>query len=362
MFFRLRFLLPAFALICGFSCAWSEIDEKPAFSIIPLPFVFFQPETGFGGGAICMAVENSKTENLKQLLDSYRVVGLYTAEKQIEFAFSGEHYSSDNNLQVKLDADYIRSPGIFYGIGGPVQGLDEDYTTVGLCIDASMGFALARGLYLGPSFTFKNHSMIEGVAEGVLRNGDIEGASGARVLGPGLRLSYEGRDSPIAASRGYFADLSTTFSPEAIGASSTVSFWALDLRGYATPLEGYKAVIAGQVYTAFTIGDTPFQELPELGGDERLRGYIREEYRDKCMIMAQGEVRLPLWWRLGLALFGGVGQIGESYSGLSLDDVRFGKGFGIRFLIDKESAANLRIDLAWGDEGPEVYFQLGEAF
>jgi hypothetical protein len=362
MFFRILLSLVILLAIRGTQALSAEAEEKRAFSLIPVPFVFSQPETGFGGGAMLMAVGNATPENPGQLLDTCRLIGLYTVKKQMSFSLQGEHYTPGNNRRFELQACYSRYSSLYYGIGGPEDGVEEDYGEEELGLKASMGFALSRGLYLGPTFTFENYSMTERISEETPGNGAMEGPSGARVVSPGIRLLFEGRDSSVAASRGYFVDLSASLSSEAIGASSAFNKWALDLRAYATPLEGYKAIIAGQVYAAFIAGDPPYQELPMLGGDTRLRGYIVDEYRDKCMVMAQTEVRLPLWWRFGIVLFGGVGEVAGNSSDFSLDDARFAEGFGLRFLVDKKSSANLRIDAAWGDGGPEVYFQLGEAF
>jgi outer membrane protein assembly factor BamA len=99
-----------------------------------------------------------------------------------------------------------------------------------------------------------------------------------------------------------------------------------------------------------------------MGGDGMLRGYLEAKYQDKAVAIAQAELRLPVFWRFGLAVFGGVGFIGSDALDLSLDDPRFAGGLGFRFLVDKNSGTNLRMDLAWGESQPQLYFELGEAF
>jgi outer membrane protein assembly factor BamA len=345
------------------SCAAAESEAADGkMSFLPLPAMFSTPETGFGGGAILMAIGNLYPDRSEQLQDSYRLAGIYTVKRQSSFALQAEHYIPGNGLKLDADASFSRYPSTFYGIGGPWGGTEEDYTQEACLADATLGFAIAPALYLGPRVRWTRYSMQDRESGGFLDRGEIEGSGGANVLLLGPVLSYEGRDSPMAPTRGCFVELVSAYSPKSLGGSSSFSSSSIDLRAYAKPFADFGAVAAVKLYAAMAQGEVPFQELPKMGGDGMLRGYLEAKYQDKAVAIAQAELRLPVFWRFGLAVFGGVGFIGSDALDLSLDDPRFAGGLGFRFLVDKNSGTNLRMDLAWGESQPQLYFELGEAF
>jgi len=349
-------------LASALSPAFAEGDGGTGMSLMPVPIVFSSPETGLGGGAILMAVGELSPGYQDQKQDCYRLMGMYTVKSQSAFAFQGEHFSPGNGIKLDADASFSNFPSVFYGIGGPGGGVEEGYTIRCWNLDASAGFKMAPELYLGPSVRWTSSSVSDRQAGGVLEGGEVEGSGGASYVLAGPRLTYEGRDSSIAPARGFYADLGVAYSPSFAGDTAPFSISLVDLRGYFKPVDGLGAIVAGQVLASTTAGDPPLQELPRLGGDGRLRGFIADRYVDRAVALAQVEVRAPVVWRLGLAAFCGVGALGPSIGELKLSDPLFAEGLGLRILLDKKSGTNLRVDLAWGEGKMQTYFQLGEAF
>jgi outer membrane protein assembly factor BamA len=309
-----------------------------------------------------MAIVDLYPDHPGQMPDNYRMAGIYTMKKQSSFALQAEHYSPGMGLKAEANAFFSFFPATYYGIGGLGDETGEDYSSFNWNADARLGFELAPTLYLGPALRWFSYSIKERQVGGMLERGDIEGSRGARAVLLGPRLTYEGRDSALAAARGYYADFSFVYGPEILGADSAFSLSSLDLRGYVEPFRGFGAVVAAQLFAATAIGSPPFQELQKMGGDQRLRGYLDAEYLDTTVALAQLELRSPNVWRFGFALFGGVGLIGRDSASLEFKEPHFSRGMGIRFLLDEKSRAKLRMDIAWGERDMELYFQLGEAF
>jgi outer membrane protein assembly factor BamA len=357
-----RFGSLALLFLMGTAICSAEGEERPRMSLLPLPCVFSTPETGLGGGALLMAIVDLYPDHPGQTPDNYRMAGIYTIKKQSSFALQAEHYSPGMGLKAEANAFFSLYPATYYGIGGPEDGVEEDYSSLNWNADARLGFELAPALYLGPSLRWSSYSIKERQAGGILERGNIEGSRGAGAILIGPRLTYEGRDSALAAARGYYADFSFAYGPEFLGADSAFSLSTLDLRGYAEPFRDFGAVIAAQLFAATAFGSPPFQELPKMGGDGRLRGYLDAEYLDKTVALAQLELRSPTLWRFGFTLFGGVGLIGRDSGSLDFEEPHFARGMGLRFLLDQKSRAKLRMDIAWGEGEMQVYFQFGEAF
>jgi hypothetical protein len=80
------------------------------------------------------------------------------------------------------------------------------------------------------------------------------------------------------------------------------------------------------------------------------------------MLILQAEYRIPIFWRFGLVLFGGTGQVADELSQMDLDGLHFNIGAGIRFMLDPKEKLNLRFDVGKGTDKPGFYLTFGEAF
>jgi hemolysin activation/secretion protein len=151
-------------------------------------------------------------------------------------------------------------------------------------------------------------------------------------------------------------------SPILIGSSQDFSLACLDARTYVALLPSWRMALALQARAEVAFGDPPFQELPRIGGDKLMRGYFDGRYRDFCAVALQAEIRLPIWWRFGLTIFGGLAQVAPSPAELAAKNLKVAIGIGARIRLDDASNANMRIDIAWADGCPQCYFNFGEAF
>ena len=131
---------------------------------------------------------------------------------------------------------------------------------------------------------------------------------------------------------------------------------------YLTLWDDPRHVLAWQATVETGFGNVPFDEYPDLGGQKALRGYVKGEFTDKNMAAVQAEYRWNAWKRLGFTAFGGTGKVFPTWN--EIDDARllWAGGVGLRYLVIPERRMNARLDFAWGELGPNVYFSVGEAF
>jgi hypothetical protein len=80
------------------------------------------------------------------------------------------------------------------------------------------------------------------------------------------------------------------------------------------------------------------------------------------MFAAQGEYRLELRKRFGLAAFAGFGGVARRWTEFRSDQLLPAAGVGLRFKLDKKNHINYRIDFAVGREGRTISIGVGEAF
>ncbi|MCS7086512.1 MAG: BamA/TamA family outer membrane protein, partial [Bacteroidia bacterium] len=93
-----------------------------------------------------------------------------------------------------------------------------------------------------------------------------------------------------------------------------------------------------------------------------MRGYFRDRFRDKHYAAAQIEYRAPLFWRLGAALFAGVGDVSQHPLSFRYSTLKHSVGAGLRFMADRKERVNLRFDFAVGRNETAFYLSFGEAF
>ena len=134
----------------------------------------------------------------------------------------------------------------------------------------------------------------------------------------------------------------------------------LDLRKYFSPRG--PSIVALQAYLNVIRGTPPFQALSTYGGANLMRGYYNGRYRDKSAVVLQAEYRRFLWWRFGMAVFGGVADVRRDPSDFSLSAFNSTAGAGLRILFDKNEHINVRIDFAFGGGQPGPYITINEAF
>jgi len=57
-----------------------------------------------------------------------------------------------------------------------------------------------------------------------------------------------------------------------------------------------------------------------------------------------------------------VGEVGPELDALTMSDLKWAGGAGLRFQVSKQEAVKLRLDIGLSEEGANVYFNLFEAF
>lgn len=332
--------------------------EAVGHSFFPLPFLFYQPETGLGGGGGLLHTYRpapAARANTDQLLV------VITTKSQYSIALVTSSYLRGGRWMIAGELGGSRFPDLFYGVGNETRAGDEESFTLdraGGVVDVRRG--LSGSVFLGPSVAYwwsDPHGFDEG---GRLESGTIGGGEGGVVAGLGASLLSERRNHTLTPTRGtYLAGGVRVYDP-AVGSDYAFTRYELDARAYRPVREG--RVLAVQVIATGQTGDPPFFELARLGGAAVLRGSYDGRYRDRNRLFAQAEYRFHAWRRLGGAVFAGAGQVARDWDDLRLDGVHASYGAGLRFLVSSAENVNVRVDfgVAGGESG--LYFGFAEAF
>ena len=191
---------------------------------------------------------------------------------------------------------------------------------------------------------------------------------------------YDSRDSSINPYVGLYAGLSLQLFPTWLGSSQASTYVGCDLRYYLGLSDDVpRNVLAFWVLASgVTSGHRPYLALPSVGWDAKGttgRGYVQGRFRGTAEVYAEAEWRFRITDNgfLGGALFvnaetfsrPAVSLPAYGYSQAASDlfqVVRPAGGFGLRFLMNRESRTNVRLDFGWGVDSFAIYLGSGEVF
>lgn len=335
-------------------------------SLIPLPVVFYQPETGIGfgvSGVYLFHLGRTTGSEERRLPSAVSAIGIYTTKSQIIAAVQTELYPASGRYRFIGELSFSKFPTKVWGIGNDTpDDQEEDYTPVSLNLTLEAQRRLRRGWYAGLTAQFAYRELKEVLDGGLIDSGRIPGTEDGRIVGVGLLLLRDTRESTWYPRSSSFHQIRAMLFDEAIGSDYDYLTVTVDLRKYVAVFNSH--VLALRALGSGISGDPPFDLLPQLGGDALLRGYYQGRFRDKDLVAFQAEYRAPVWWKLGAVAFASAGQVAPELSGLRVDAFHPAAGFGFRFLIQEEEGVQIRADFAWGFdvESSGFYINIGEAF
>lgn len=322
--------------------------------LMAIPFASYGPETGWLGGAATLWLFHLDSDRNSRVGASVR----YTEKSQLLLRFKPEFYWGDNH--VKLDLKYDRFPDFVWGVGrGTAESLEEKFLPISTRLEMDADRRIWRRWFLGTRTELGYVSIDERVAGGFVEQ-DAVGGEGGLTAGLGLQLFWDDRDNANATTRGSYLKIGALRFDDAWGSEYDFTRYLLDGRHFFNL--GGDQLLALQVIGLHADGDAPFYELSRIGGKKVLRGFYQGRYRDNTLLAFQAEYRRPLFWRLGVAAFGGVADVAPTPSALSFEAPKWAIGGGLRFAISRKSRLNARLDVGYGEGETATYLTFSEAF
>lgn len=164
----------------------------------------------------------------------------------------------------------------------------------------------------------------------------------------GLSLTMDGRDFPDNPSRGFLLHASTVrFDDREDG--------QFDFTQYEGEAAAFLPLAAGRIVIALhgwgmgskEDSNVPLYLQPSLGGPNTLRSFDTYRFRDRNMLVANGEIRLALMTHVALAVFADAGSVAPRWSDVNFDERSYGAG--LRLHTRRQTFA--LVDVAHGREG-----------
>lgn len=335
-------------------------------ALIPMPVVFYLPETSVGGGAALVAYLNMDPQNPRNKPDTIAATLFYTWNRQLMNVVQADFYFWRHRIKLPSELILKNFPTFFYGVGPTTPGAaKERYDPWELSIRTGLLWRTWDQLYIGPALRFANYTTGNPKDGGLLDTGDRAGSRGARFFGAGLRMDWDRRDKVFYPLKGSLTQVEVLGFLKALGSTSDFLSANIEHRHFFHTWR--EQVIALQAMANLGAGRVPFQAMQKLGGPFMMRGYYSGRFRDVNHVALQAEYRVPIWWRLGANVFGGVAQVFSQVRDFDWGSIKVAGGAGLRLALDRVQRVNLRVDFAFcgfgcGDDPFNFYITVREAF
>lgn len=253
-------------------------------------------------------------------------------------------------------------PENFWGIGPKTKDeWHERYESDQFGVSLHLKKELFEKIFIGLMYDYQNVFSLKYINGGIFDTTDFIGKKPYQISGLGLSLSYDTRNSAFWPTKGIFINsLLNRFNP-GIGSSYDFTKWTLDIRYYQKII--LKHILALQFYNYSAFGDSPMRNLARFGGQDNMRGFYQGRFRDKNMATFIAEYRAPIYWRISLVAFGGIGNVYSDNNPFVKNELRYSFGGGLRLTMLKKDNLNVRIDYGYYSKyNSGFYFTVGESF
>jgi hypothetical protein len=298
----------------------------------------------------------------------------YTTKQQFNVVARANIFGPRNQFLIEGDWRYQDTSQPTYGLGPALpEELEDNLEYKIIRLYQTMYRPVSGQLMAGLGYHYSDYfDIVDPNAERGLPSPVVDYNDGQTVTrmvssGVSLNMVFDNRDSPIYATRGYYAQGNFYTFPTWLGSDTDWQSFQTDFRTYSpTRLPG-RGVFAVWATTWFTFGRPPYLELPAIGWDTYQRsgrGYPQGRVRGENQLYLEGEYRVTLsrdgFW--GAAAFVNLLSTSDQTT-RAFEKVNPGVGLGLRIKLNKNSTTNITLDYAVGAEGANgLFLGTGEAF
>ncbi|HYX37194.1 MAG TPA: BamA/TamA family outer membrane protein [Oligoflexus sp.] len=359
---RVLLVLLWVALSCPLRAASATQAPSPPLSRF-LPVVFFTPDTGLGGGGFLIRNLNDLEQGDPSQLVAFATV---TQKKQVIAVAEPKIYWDQGRWEWTGKLSGQDFPSEYYGSGSVTLHPDdaESYRDKRFSVETRIKNIFYDGLFWDVEYGAgwqrftENHDDPTPRVDAEFSRWGHKGEQHSMGLG----LGHDSRSSRVRATSGHL--IRSFYQAQRFKTDRDQGHFGLaglDWKHYL-PLDE-RQTLALQMHAAqMNRVDVPFYLLQGLGGNQVLRGFYGNQFRDYAISYGQAEWR-TLWrqdW--GFRIFAGVGAHAGRLRDLKAEDTRTAGGLGLDYFLDRKSMNNLRLDVGFSQDIVGVYVLYGNAF
>jgi outer membrane protein assembly factor BamA len=357
-------LLPSREQIDGWLAplgASNQFDASKGIDWGVMPGPFYTPELGIGLGTAIVGMYRPDPDDTMSQNSTLSLSGYASATGAFGLNINNYAFFADDRWRFFVDGSLNNTPTYYWGQGfaaGDNDNQKQKYTSQGFTLRPMVYRQLVEHAYLGVGWSVAMEHAADIDADDPRRIESTPQGTSVFSSGASVALTWDDRDFVPNPRSGQAADIRYTRYTPGTGSDTQFDEYALHYSRYHPITEN--GVLAWEVNGDFTQGDVPWNMLPLLGSNERMRGYYEGRYRDKNVISGQLEYRQKLSWRHGIVGWVGAGTMAPSFH--ELDNGRWLPSAGVGYRFEFKPRMNVRLDYGIGKGSSGFYFQVGEAF
>lgn len=195
------------------------------------------------------------------------------------------------------------------------------------------------------------------------------GFEGSHIASIETGLIWENRDNEFDPRSGTYAKTGIEIAQDLWGSSSNYLRFDSEIRAYTSFFLIREVTFANRLSVHHSSGSPPYWKLPELGGEQTMRGFPENRFRDDNALFLNTELRTWLFEfpahdiKFGGTLFADVGRTFPNGTSLNsvFSDLKYVFGFGGNSSFFNENFI-FRGDVGFSEEGYGIYFTAGYMF
>ncbi|WP_039057338.1 BamA/TamA family outer membrane protein [Enterobacter sp. Bisph1] len=322
---------------------------------------FYNPEQGLGLGTAIVGIYRPDLNDSVSQNSTLSLNGYATLTGAFGVNFTNYAFFADDRWRFFVEGSLDNQTTYFWGQGftaGDNDHQKQKYTSQGFSLRPMLYHQLVENTYLGVGWSLAMEHAADKDADAPRHIENTPEGASVFSSGASVSLSWDDRDFVPNPRSGQSADFRYIRYSSVTGSDTDFNEYSLHYSRYHLVTEG--GVLAWEVNGDFTQGNVPWNRLPLLGSNERMRGYYEGRYRDKNVISGQLEYRQKLSWRHGIAGWIGAGTMASTFH--ELDNGRWLPSAGVGYRFEFKPLMNVRLDYGIGKGSSGFYFQVGEAF
>ena len=336
-------------------------------SLLFLPALSYAQETHLNAQLISLLSFYTAPSDTLQRNSTFFTTLAYSQLGQSRIHLRPNIWTRGNRWHLLLDLSYQNADYKFFGIGNHTRLSSEELLrNIITQADFEADHLLAPHIYGGISLIYQGFRNFSTGGNGIFENSALKQQNNGYALFSGANFIFDTRDNQNYTRHGHYFRLNADFSPGFLSSAGVMEQLNIESRDFWS-LNKNMVLGLNILFNSNTGKSVPFYFLNQLGSDQMMRGYYKGRFRDRDLLASQLEYRWLFCPRLGLAVFGGEGQVFGN-TRFAVSEFKPNYGFGGRYIFDLKSNLTIRIDYGRGlqPEGEKtisgVYLSLGEAF
>jgi hypothetical protein len=328
--------------------------KKQGFLLVPV--LITEPAVGYGAAAAAVVFHSSYSEkkgppSMTGVIGGGTENGTWAAG-----VFHAGYWKQDRIRYTGAVARVYANLG-FYGSGNLNLGENE---SINLNLDSWILFQQIKGrvghsnFFIGGKYLLLNTDNTLEVPIDIPEFNGYEFSSNLSEVS--LILNFDSRNNVFTPRKGFYADLSSTYSDTWFGGDALYGRISVSLLGYFPA--GNKLMVSMRSESNYSLGDIPFWARPIV----QLRGAPLMKYQDKNTTLIEAEISWDFYKRWSLIGFTGMGNAFPSYQEFDEGNSVKTLGTGFRYLLARKFGTKMGMDFAKSQDDFAFYIVFGTAW